>query len=87
MIHLAGGVRVYLCLSPCDPRKNFDSLPALVRDHQELDAFTGRLFVFASRRRDRVKILYWDRNGFAVWSKRPEEGTYAAPLEEGEEDR
>jgi transposase len=80
MIHLPASVRVYLCLTPCDMRKSFDSLQSLVREHLELDAFAGHLFVFASRRRDRVKILYWDRDGFAVWSKRLEEGTYAVPF-------
>ena len=79
MIHLPGSVRVYLCLTPCDMRKSFDSLHALVREHLELDAFAGHLFVFTSRRRDRVKIMYWDRDGFALWSKRLEEGTYAMP--------
>ena len=73
MIHLPASVRVYLCLTPCDMRKSFDSLQALVRDHLGLDAFAGHLFVFSSRRKDRVKILYWDRDGFAVWSKRFEE--------------
>jgi len=80
MIHLPASVRVYLCLSACDMRKSFDGLHALVRDYLELDAFAGHLFVFASRRRDRVKILYWDRDGFAVWSKRLEDGTYAVPF-------
>ena len=80
MIHLPASVRVYLCLTPCDMRKSFDGLHALVREHLELDAFAGHLFVFASRRKDRVKILYWDRDGFALWSKRLEEGTYAMPL-------
>ena len=79
MIHLPGSVRVYLCLTSCDMRKSFDSLHALVREHLELDAFAGHLFVFTSRRKDRVKILYWDRDGFALWSKRLEEGTYAMP--------
>jgi transposase len=65
MIHLQATVRVYLCLSPCDIRKSFDSLHALVREHLELDTFAGHLFVFASRCKDRVKILYWDREGFA----------------------
>ena len=59
MIHLPGSVRVYLCLTPCDMRKSFDSLHALVREHLELDGFAGQLFVFASRRKDLVKILYW----------------------------
>ena len=59
MIHLPASVRVYLCLTACDMRKSFDSLQALVRDYLELDAYAGHLFVFASRRRDRVKILYW----------------------------
>ena len=80
MIHLPASVRVYLCLTPCDMRKSFDSLQSVVREHLELDAFAGHLFVFASRRRDRLKILYWDRDGFAIWSKRLEEGTYAVPL-------
>ena len=80
MIHLPASVRVYLCLTPCDMRKSFDSLHALVREYLELDAFAGHLFVFTSRWRDRVKILYWDRDGFAVWSKRLEEGAYAVPF-------
>jgi transposase len=85
MIHLPASVRVYLCLTPCDMRKSFDSLQALVRDHLQLDPFAGHLFVFASKRRDRVKILYWDRDGFALWSKRLEAGTYAVPLGEDTE--
>ena len=68
-------------------RKSFDGLHALVREHLELDAFAGPLFVFASRRRDRVKILYWDRDGFAVWSKRLERGTYAIPFGDDNKER
>lgn len=82
MIHLPASVRIYLCLTACDMRKSFDSLHALVRDYLELDAYAGHLVVFASRRRDRIKILYWDRDGFAIWSKRLEEGTYAMPSAE-----
>jgi transposase len=87
VIHLPASVRVYLCLTACDMRKSFDGLHALVREHLELDAFAGHLFVFASRRKDRVKILYWDRDGFAVWSKRLEEGTYAVPFGDSTEER
>ena len=87
MIHLPASVRVYLCLTPCDMRKSFDGLHALVREHLELDAFAGHLFVFASRRKDRVKILYWGRDGFAVWSKRLEEGTYVVPFGDGAAER
>ena len=87
MMHLPASVRVYLCARPCDMRKSFDGLHALVTDSLKLDAFAGHLFVFANRRRDRVKILYWDRDGFAVWAKRLEQGTYAMPFEGGEESR
>lgn len=84
MIHLPASVRVYLCLAPCDMRKSFDGLYAIVRDAMQLDALGGHLFVFANRRRDRVKILYWDRDGFAIWSKRLEAGTYAVPFDKAQ---
>ena len=80
MMHLPASVRVYLCTSACDMRKSFDGLHAMVVQAMELDPFAGHLFVFANRRRDRVKILYWDRDGFAVWAKRLEQGTYAMPF-------
>ena len=87
MICLPASVRVYLCTMPCDMRRSFDGLHGLVTSVMQLDALTGHLFVFANRRRDRVKILYWDRDGFAVWSKRLEEGTYAMPFSTGNERR
>ena len=80
MMHLPASVRVYLCTSVCDMRRSFDGLHALVTQSMQLDAFGGHLFVFANRRRNRIKILYWDRDGFAVWAKRLEEGTYAMPF-------
>jgi transposase len=87
MMHLPASVRVYLCTSVCDMRKSFDGLRALVTQAMDLDALAGHLFVFSNRRRDRIKILYWDRDGFAVWAKRLEEGTYAMPLSESAEKR
>jgi len=79
MIYLPASVRVYLCLSPCDMRRSFDGLHALVRDHLQLDPFAGHLYLFANQPRDRLKILYWDRDGFAIWTKRLEAGTPAIP--------
>ena len=87
MIHLPASVRVYLCLTACDMRRSFDGLHALVRDQLGIDPFGGHLCVFTNRRRDRVKILYWDRDGFAIWAKRLESGTYAMPCEEKGEAR
>ena len=78
---------MYLATTPCDMRRSFDGLHALVNAVLQLDAFAGHLFVFANRRRDRVKILYWDRDGFAVWAKRLEERTYAMPFSESGEVR
>lgn len=79
MIHLPASVRVYLCLNACDMRRSFDGLHALVRDHLQLDALSGHLYLFANKRKDRLKILYWDRDGFAIWAKRLEQGCYAIP--------
>jgi transposase len=60
-------------------RKSFDGLSALVAGALELDPLSGHLFVFLNKRRDRIKVLYWDRDGLAVWAKRLERGTFRAP--------
>ena len=60
---------------PTDMRKGFDGLSTLVRQHQ-LDLFSGDFFVFISKKGDRIKILTWDRGGFAIWYKRLEKGTF-----------
>ena len=87
MIGLPASVRVYLCTAPCDMRRSFDGLHGMVTSVMGLDAMAGHLFVFSNRKRDRVKVLYWDRDGFAIWSKRLEEGTYAMPFQDGKERR
>lgn len=71
--------RIYLCTSPTDMRKGFDTLAALVKDFLGQDPLSGHLFLFVGRAKDRVKILYWDADGFALWYKRLEEGTFRMP--------
>jgi transposase len=75
-------VSVYLCTTPTDMRKGFDTLAALVRDHLARDPFSGDLFLFLSRGKDRLKALAWETDGFALWYKRLEEGTYRVPPHE-----
>ena len=64
---------VYLCLAPVDFRKGMASLAALVETDMAISPFAARLFVFTNRRRNGVKILYWERNGFCLWQKRLEQ--------------
>ena len=68
--------RIYLCTLPADMRKGFDTLAALVRDFLGHDPLSGHMFLFVGRGKDRLKILYWDADGFALWYKRLEEGTF-----------
>jgi transposase len=71
--------RIYLCTSPTDMRKGFDTLAALVKEFLGQDPLSGHLFLFISRGKDRLKILHWDAGGFVLWYKRLELGTFRMP--------
>ncbi len=79
MLSLASTLRIFLAVEPADMRKGFDGLSQLVRDRIAQDPLSGHLYVFPNKRRDRIKILYWDRDGLALWYKRLEKGTFRFP--------
>lgn len=79
MLSLPASVRIFVAVEPCDMRKGFDSLAAIVRERFGDDPLSGHLFVFRSRRGDRMKILWWDRDGYAIWQKRLERGVFRLP--------
>ena len=70
------GVRVWLCTQPTDMRKSYDGLSALVKNQLKENPLSGQLFVFINRKGNQVKILYFDRSGYCIWSKRLELGTF-----------
>lgn len=72
---------VYLCKAPVDFRKGIQGLAVLVEAQLSLDPFSERLFVFCNRRRDAIKILYWERNGFCLWHKRLERERFRWPAD------
>ena len=76
MLTLPASAHIFLAREPVDFRKGFDGLFAIVRDSFGDDPFSGHLFLFLNRRRDRVKCLVWDRNGFWIFYKRLERGTF-----------
>ena len=75
---------IYLALEPTDMRKSFDTLAVLVREHLGSDPQSGSWFVFRNKAGNRLKILYWDRDGYALWQKRLEVGTFEFPKVIGE---
>jgi transposase len=79
MIILPSAVRIFLCTRPTDMRKSFDGLTGLVQECFGQDPLTGHLFLFVNRRGDRIKILYFDRDGLAIWYKRLEAGSFEIP--------
>ncbi len=79
MLSFPPAVRIWLALAPADLRKGFDALAELVRQHLRNDPLSGHVFVFRNRRSDRIKLLYWDTDGFIIVYKRLERGTFRFP--------
>lgn len=81
MLTISRTTRVFLATEPTDMRKGFDGLFALVEGVIQEDPFSGHLFVFRNHRRDRLKVLWWDRDGLAIFYKRLERGSYQFPTD------
>jgi transposase len=79
MLRLPGSTRIFVCAKAADMRRSFDGLALMTRELIREDPLAGHLFVFRNRRGDRLKILWWDRDGFALFYKRLEEGTFRFP--------
>ena len=77
--------KVYLHREPVDFRKSINGLGAIVQEEMELDPFSNHLFIFCCQRRKRIKILYWDKTGFALWYKKLEEDLFPWPKDSAEE--
>lgn len=79
MLTFPGSMKIFCCTQAVDMRKSFDGLLGMVEDVFQQDILDGHLFVFVNRRRDRIKMLYFDRDGLAIWYKRLEQGTFEIP--------
>ena len=79
MLSFSGSLKIWVALEPCDMRKGYDGLAALVSQRFELEARNGALYVFTNKNRTRLKILYWDGSGLWVMGKRLEEGRFSWP--------
>jgi len=83
MLSFSPGQRFFLYRLPTDMRKGFDGLSGLVRSKLKLDLLSSDVFIFVNKRRDRIKLLMWDRTGFALYYKQLEQGTFEIPMGHG----
>jgi len=80
MLHLSASCKYYLHCQPTDMRKGFDSLSGIVISALKMDVLNGAVFIFINKKRDQVKLLLWEGDGFAIYYKRLEKGTYEMPV-------
>lgn len=79
MLSFPPTVRIWLAAQPADLRKSFDSLAALVQEGLRGDPLSGDVFVFRNKAADRIKLLLWEEDGYSIWYKRLEAGTFRFP--------
>ena len=79
MLSFTGSLKIYLAIQPSDMRKSFNGLQSVVSEHLKADPLNGALYVFTNKRRNRLKILYFDKTGLWVLAKRLEIGTFSWP--------
>lgn len=79
MLSFPNSLRILVALEPCDMRKSFNGLSAIASSHLKEDVTSGTLFIFTNKRRNRIKILYFDGSGLWVLAKRLEQGTFSWP--------
>ena len=77
MLNIPRSTKIFLCSQPIDMRKSFDAISGIIQSHFGQNPLNGHLFVFLSKRRDRMKVLFWDVDGFVLYYKRLESGTFA----------
>jgi transposase len=83
VLSISTQTRIYIAVEATDMRKGFDGLCGLVSSTLQQDPLSGALFLFLNKRRDRMKVLYWDGDGLAIWYRRLEQGTFQVPLRQG----
>lgn len=83
MLHLSSSCNYYLYCGRTDMRKSFDGLCGIIKSQLSLNALSGSVFIFMNRRRTQVKLLLWEGDGFAIYYKRLEKGTYELPVSTG----
>ena len=76
MLTIPGNARLFLCQSPMTMKKSFEELCAAVEQLFPGELLTGALFIFLNRRKDHIKVLFWDKDGFVIWFKRLEKGSF-----------
>jgi transposase len=84
MLNVPAPIRVFLCTAATDMRKSFSGLHGLIVEALRQDPLSGDWFVFVNRRRDRMKIMSWEQDGFVIWYKQLQRGTFAVPACDGD---